>query len=100
MTETMTPISLTDYAALLDQEVGVSRWFDITQEQIDQFAACTGDRQYIHTDPDRAKTTPFEGTIAHGFLTLAMLSEMLADLPPLAGVVMSVNYGMNRMRFL
>ncbi|MGX1099430.1 MaoC family dehydratase [Amorphus sp. MBR-141] len=100
MTETMTPISLTDYAALLDQEVGVSRWFDITQEQIDQFAACTGDRQYIHTDPERAKTTPFGGTIAHGFLTLAMLSEMLADLPPLAGVVMSVNYGMNRMRFL
>lgn len=100
MTETMTPISPTDYAALVGRDVGLSRWFDITQPQIDQFADCTGDRQYIHTDPERAKATPFGGTIAHGFLTLSMLSEMLADIPPLAGVTMSVNYGMNRMRFL
>jgi acyl dehydratase len=100
MTENSGAISPADYSALVGQEVGVSRWFDITQPQIDQFAECTGDRQYIHTDPVRAKETPFGGTIAHGFLTLAMLSEMLADIPPVAGVAMSVNYGMNRMRFL
>lgn len=100
MTETRSAISPADYAAMVGQEVGVSRWFDITQPQIDQFAGCTGDRQYIHTDPVRAKATPFGGTIAHGFLTLAMLPEMLTDIPPVAGVAMSVNYGMNRMRFL
>lgn len=100
MTDSKSPIAPGDYAAMVGQEVGLSRWLDVTQEQIDQFAACTGDRQYIHTDPERAKATPFGGTIAHGFLTLSLLSEMLRDIPPLTGVAMSVNYGMNRMRFL
>lgn len=100
MTETKTPLSPTDYAALKGQEIGVSRWMDITQAQIDQFAACTFDQQYIHVDPERAKASPFGTTIAHGFLTLSLLSEMLRDMPQPAGVAMSVNYGMNRMRFL
>lgn len=100
MTATPSAISPADYAAMVGQHVGTSRWFDITQPQIDQFAACTGDRQYIHTDSERARQTPFGGTIAHGFLTLSMLPEMLTDIPAVAGVAMSVNYGMNRMRFL
>ena len=100
MTDPRTPLPPAAYAALQGQEIGTSRWFTLTQREIDQFAECTGDRQFIHTNPERARATPFGGTIAHGFLTLAMLSEMLTDLPPVAGVTMSVNYGMNRMRFL
>jgi len=88
------------YAAMTGREVGLSRWFTLSQREIDQFAACTGDRQFIHTDPDRARNTPFGGTIAHGFLTLSMLAEMLRDIPAVAGVSMSVNYGLNRLRFL
>ena len=86
---------------LIGQEVGVSKWFDVTQARIDAFADCTEDQQFIHVDPEAAKATPFGGTIAHGFLTLSLASAMSYDaVAPLDGVVMGVNYGFDRLRFL
>ena len=86
---------------LIGQEVGVSKWFDVTQARIDAFADCTEDHQFIHVDPEAAKATPFGGTIAHGFLTLSLASAMSYDaVAPLDGVVMGVNYGFDKLRFL
>lgn len=86
---------------LIGQEVGVSKWFEVTQARIDAFADCTEDRQFIHVDPEAAKATPFGGTIAHGFLTLSLASAMSYDaVSPLDGVVMGVNYGFDKLRFL
>ena len=82
---------------------GHGDWFEITQEQINQFADCTIDHQFIHIDAQRA-TPVFGGTIAHGFLTLSMLTHLTnsieQDLPPLDGVMMGINYGFDRVRFL
>ncbi len=89
-----------EYKAMVGTEIGVSDWFEITQERIDQFADCTEDWQYIHVDPEKAAQTPFGGTIAHGFLTMSMLSAMVSQMPTIDGVVMGVNYGMNKMRFV
>jgi len=81
--------------------LGTSRWFGVTQAMIDAFADVTEDHQFIHTDPMRAAQTPFGGTIAHGYLTLSMLSAMSYDAQPdIAGQVMGVNYGLNHLRFL
>ncbi|PRX35347.1 Acyl dehydratase [Meinhardsimonia xiamenensis] len=99
----MTARALTpaEMAARLGEELGVSRWFTIDQPMIDAFAALTEDDQFIHTDPERARKTPFGGTVAHGFLTLSLLSAMAYDAePPLAGARMSVNYGFDRLRFV
>lgn len=86
---------------LIGQEVGVSRWIEVTQARIDAFADCTEDHQFIHVDPEAAKATPFGGAIAHGFLTLSLASAMSYDaVPPLDGVVMGVNYGFDKLRFL
>jgi acyl dehydratase len=86
---------------LIGQEVGVSKWFEITQGRIDAFADCTEDRQFIHVDPEAARATPFGGTIAHGFLTLSLASAMSYDaVAPLDAVVMGVNYGFDKLRFL
>ena len=86
---------------LIGQEVGVSKWFDVTQTRIDAFADCTEDHQFIHVDPEAAKATPFGGTIAHGFLTLSFASAMSYDaVAPLDGIVMGVNYGFDKVRFL
>ncbi|PZU01265.1 MAG: Nodulation protein N [Brevundimonas sp.] len=86
---------------LIGQEVGVSRWFVVDQARIDAFADCTEDRQFIHVDPEAARATPFGGTIAHGFLTLSLASAMSYDaVRPLDGVVMGVNYGFDKLRFL
>lgn len=95
-------ISVDDLAARVGQHIGTSKWFEITQERINAHADTTEDWQFIHVDPDRAaREAPFGGTIAHGFLTLSLLSAMSYDaLPDFEGAVMGVNYGMNRMRFL
>jgi acyl dehydratase len=78
-----------------------SRWFVIDQSRIDAFAEVTEDRQFIHVDPERARATPFGGPIAHGFLSLSMLSAMGEDaLPRVAGLAMGVNYGFERIRFI
>lgn len=86
---------------LIGREVGVSKWFEVSQARIDAFADCTEDHQFIHVDPEAAKATPFGGTIAHGFLTLSLASAMTYDaVAPLDGVVMGVNYGFDKLRFL
>ena len=90
-----------DLPSLIGQEVGVSRWITVDQARIDAFARTTEDEQFIHVDPERARTTPFGGTIAHGFLTLSLASAMSYDaVAPLDGVVMGVNYGFDKLRFL
>ena len=95
------PTPVSDLGGLIGQEIGVSRWITVDQTRIDAFAEITEDRQFIHIDPAAAAQTPFGGTIAHGFLTLSLLSAMTYDaVPPLQGVVMGVNYGFDRLRFL
>ncbi len=82
----------------------VGEWFEISQERINDFADATLDHQFIHIDPERAAQTPFGGPIAHGFLTLSMLVHLSTtipnDLPPMEGLMMGVNYGMNKVRFI
>ena len=90
-----------DLQSLVGQEVGLSRWITVDQARIDAFARITEDEQFIHVDPEAARTTPFGGTIAHGFLTLSLASAMSYDaVAPLDGVVMGVNYGFDKLRFL
>jgi len=93
--------SLDEIRARLGDEVGTSSWLRIDQARIDQFADATEDRQFIHVDPAAAEQTPFGATIAHGFLTLSLLSRMGAEamLVP-EGLKMAVNYGLDRVRFL
>ena len=94
-------IALARLQEKIGTETGLSRWFEITQERIDAFAEITEDRQFIHIDPVAAKATPFGGTVAHGFLTLSMLSAIAYDaLPRVEGTVMGVNYGFDKIRFV
>ncbi|MDJ0629489.1 MAG: MaoC family dehydratase [Rhodobacter sp.] len=93
--------SVDELKAMVGRTVGTSRWFEMTQAMIDAHAEVVQDDQWIHTDPERAKHGPFGGTIAHGFLTLSLLSAMGYDAQPqVAGSGMGVNYGLNRLRFL
>lgn len=97
----MSAVNPEDLAGLIGQEVGLSDWILVDQARIDAFAEVTEDRQFIHVDPQAAALTPFGGTIAHGFLTLSLLSAMSYDaVKPLNGVVMGVNYGFDKVRFL
>ena len=85
----------------IGEEVGVSSWIVVDQPRIDTFAAATDDRQFIHIDPEAAAQTPFGGTVAHGFLTLSLLSRMGAEAMLLPdGLRMAVNYGLEHVRFL
>ncbi|HLW90016.1 MAG TPA: MaoC family dehydratase [Roseiarcus sp.] len=94
-------IAIEDLIARVGTETGVSRWFTIDQARIDAFADVTEDHQFIHVDPEAARETPFGGTIAHGFLTLSMLSALGQDaLPRPEGVAMGVNYGFDKLRFV
>jgi acyl dehydratase len=93
-----TPESLKEYAG---KEIGVSEWLAVTQERIAQFAEATEDRQWIHLDRERAeKESPYRTTIAHGFLTLSLISRFMRDVIQVqGGAGMTVNYGLNRVRF-
>ena len=94
-------ITIERLRAKIGAETGVSRWFEISQARIDAFAEVTEDRQFIHVDPVAAKATPFGGAIAHGFLTLSMLSAIAYDaLPRVEGLAMGVNYGFDKVRFV
>lgn len=95
-------ISLSEVQSLVGQEIGVSKWITVDQTMIDAFAGATDDHQFIHVDPVRAAAeTPFGGTIAHGFLTLSLLSTMNYDcLPKIREQTMGINYGFDKLRFL
>ncbi|TDD28445.1 MaoC family dehydratase [Kribbella turkmenica] len=79
--------------------LGESEWLEITQEQVNQFADATGDHQWIHVDVERAKTGPYGGTIAHGYLTLSLIARFGEELFSVRGVTAKLNYGVNKVRF-
>jgi acyl dehydratase len=90
---------LTDLQPLVGQVIGESDWIVVDQARIDLFADATGDRQWIHVDPERAAAGPFGTTVAHGFLTLSLLPEMSASALEVREARMGVNYGLNKVRF-
>ena len=93
--------SLDDIRAKVGSEIGVSDWITVDQARIDAFADATEDRQFIHVDETMARQTPFGGTIAHGFLSLSLLSRMAADVMLAPDTLkMGVNYGLDRVRFV
>lgn len=97
----VTEISLSDVRGLIGMETGLSDWITVDQTMIDAFAGATDDHQFIHVDPQRAAESPFGGTIAHGFLTLSLLSTMNYNcLPKVREQTMGINYGFDRVRFM
>jgi acyl dehydratase len=91
--------SIRELEARVGEEIGVSPWLEITQERIDTFARASDDFQWIHVDPERAKASPFGGTIAHGFLTLSILSHLAERTFSFSDRRMGINYGLNKVRF-
>ena len=85
--------------AHVGEELGVSDWHEVTQDDIDRFAEVTGDHQWIHVDPERASQTPFSGTIAHGYYTLSLAPKFSYTLFTFEGFAFAMNYGLNRVRF-
>lgn len=90
---------LDEVKAHVGQELGVSDWYEVTQEEIDQFAEVTGDHQWIHVDVERAKDTPFGGTIAHGYYVLSLAPRFSYSMYTFEGFAFGLNYGLNRLRF-
>ena len=82
------------------KEVAVTSWLTVTQERIDDFAKASGDYQWIHVDPERAAKSPFGATIAHGFLTMSLMSQFMYEAVEISSVRMGINYGLNRLRFV
>jgi acyl dehydratase len=95
----ITITGIDELKARVGEEVGVSDWHDVTQEEIDAFADATGDHQWIHVDRERAAAGPFGGTIAHGYLTLSMLPALMSEVMTVADARMGINYGIERIRF-
>ena len=95
----LTLTGLDEVQAHVGQELGVSDWHEVTQEAINEFAEVTGDDQWIHVDVERAKATPFGGTIAHGYYTLSLAPRFSYAMFSLEGFAFGVNYGLNRVRF-
>lgn len=95
----MNPVEIKDLPGLVGTEVGVSDWLLVDQDRVNKFADATGDHQWIHVDPERAKDGPFGGTIGHGYLTLSLLPSASYEVVPRQGGSMSINYGLNRVRF-
>src|SRR5262249_21324644 len=94
-------ISIAELTKRIGTVIGVSNWHVVTQDMIDRFADVTSDHQFIHVDPERAKETPFGGTIAHGYLTLSLVAPMSYEaLPQIEGRAMGINYGLDKVRFL
>jgi acyl dehydratase len=90
---------LDELKSKVGEELGVSDWIDVTQEAVDAFAEATGDHQWIHVDPERAKDTPFGGTIAHGLYTLSLGPQLSYSLFEVQGVAFGLNYGYNKVRY-
>jgi len=91
--------TLNELAACVGQDVAVSDWVKVTQQQINLFAEATGDRQWIHVDPERARSGPFGATVAHGFLTLSLLPVFMDSAIQVAQLRLGLNYGLNKVRF-
>jgi acyl dehydratase len=91
--------SLDELRAAVGEQLGWTDWLEIGQKRIDGFAEATGDRQWIHVDPERAAKGPFGTTIAHGYLTLSLIPSLMPQLMRVEGVTMGVNYGVNKVRF-
>ncbi|MGR6921977.1 MaoC family dehydratase [[Actinomadura] parvosata] len=96
---TTTATGLAGIKALAGQDLGHTGWLEIGQDRVDTFADATNDHQWIHTDPVRAAQGPFGGTIAHGYLTLALVIPLFNELLEIQGVRMSINYGLDKVRF-
>lgn len=96
---TLIATGLDEIRALAGADLGTSGWFEVTQDRVDLFADATEDHQWIHTDPERAAEGPFGGTIAHGYLTLSLLIPLFNELLDVRGMRMSVNYGLEKVRF-
>jgi acyl dehydratase len=96
---TTTVQGLEELKALAGADLGHTDWLQIDQGRVNTFADATDDHQWIHVDPERAATGPFGGTIAHGYLTLALLIPLMSDLLDVSGVRMSLNYGLDKVRF-
>ena len=97
----MIDIDVRTLSARVGEEIAVSDWLEVTQARIDRFADATGDHQWIHVDPLRAAAElPSRSTIAHGFLTLSLLSTLIRDSIQFTGLRMAINYGLNRVRFV
>jgi len=95
----MISVNLEDLPGLVGQELGRSEWITLSQQRIAAFADATGDHQWIHVDPERAKAGPFGTTIAHGFLTLSLIPQFIATVITIRNTRLAVNYGLNRVRF-
>lgn len=94
-------VTLEEYSALVGKDLGASDWMQISQQRIDTFADLTNDHQFVHVDPVAAKETPLGTTIAHGFLTLSLVSGLSHQvLPVVGGAKMGMNYGINKLRFV
>lgn len=91
--------NVADFSAAIGEELGTSEWHTVTQEQINLFADATGDHQWIHVDPEKAAKGPFGTTIAHGYLTLSLLPNLLEQTYAVDNIAMGMNYGANRVRF-
>ncbi|GAB87345.1 MULTISPECIES: MaoC family dehydratase [Gordonia] len=96
---TRTFTSVEELKAAIGEDLGSGEWLEITQERIDAFADATGDHQWIHTDPERAKSGPFGTTIAHGYLTVSLLPMLAGQIFTIEGPKLFLNYGMNKLRF-
>jgi acyl dehydratase len=97
----MLDIDVHTLRARIGEEIAVGDWLEISQARIDQFAETTGDRQWIHVDSARAaRESPYKTTIAHGFLTLSLVSTLMREAIALSGLRMAINYGVNRVRFI
>jgi acyl dehydratase len=94
-----TVVSIGDLPQLVGKHLGHSGWHEISQKRVDLFAEATGDHQWIHVDPERAKSGPFKTTVAHGYLTLSMSVTLLEDILRVDGAGLIVNYGLNKVRF-
>jgi acyl dehydratase len=92
-------MSIEELAGAEGEHLGYSEWLTVDQQRVDTFADATGDRQWIHVDPDRARSGPFGRTIAHGYLTLSLIPMLVAQVFTIDGVSMKVNYGLNKVRF-
>ena len=91
--------SITEFAACQGELIGSSDWVTITQDEVNLFADATGDHQWIHVDPERAAAGPFGTTIAHGYMTLALLPRLMQQIYRLDGLKLAINYGLNKVRF-